>query len=141
MRSLHFFVGLVNSLFSMNKVDVCKCSDIFTPHGCCYAPLIQHFSMEHGHRPEIRRPRQTRGGARLGQRGCPTPTLLWKPPGTLFLRLIWRSFRPSGPWCFGVARGTFWKPAAAVALFLTRSSTVTTTTNSGTKTGRKLLFF
>ena len=45
----------------------------------------------------------------------------FRPPGNLFLRLIWRSFRPSGPWCFGVARGTFWKPAAAVALLLTRS--------------------
>ena len=32
-----------------------------------------------------------------------------------------RQPQPSVAWCFGVARGTFWKPAAAVALFLTRS--------------------
>ena len=32
-----------------------------------------------------------------------------------------RQPQPSVAWCFGVARGTFWKPAAAVALFLARS--------------------
>ena len=28
---------------------------------------------------------------------------------------FWRLFRPSVAWCFGVARGTLWKPAAAAA--------------------------
>ena len=32
-----------------------------------------------------------------------------------------RQPQPSVAWRFGVARGTFWKPAAAVALLLTRS--------------------
>ena len=60
----------------------------------------------------------------------------FRPPGNLFLRLIWRSFRPSVAWCFGVAKGAFWRlaapplvaapaaagaaaagPAAAIALF------------------------
>ena len=36
-------------------------------------------------------------------------------------RFFWKSFRPSVAWCFGVARGTFWRPAAAVVLLLTRS--------------------
>ena len=34
------------------------------------------------------------------------------PPGNLLLRLIWRSFRPSVAWCFGVAKGAFWRLAA-----------------------------
>ena len=36
------------------------------------------------------------------------------PEGTSSLgaACFWRSFRPSVAWCFGVARGTFWKPAA-----------------------------
>ena len=33
-----------------------------------------------------------------------------------------RQPQPSVAWCFGVARGTFWKPAAAVALFFFRGS-------------------
>ena len=37
---------------------------------------------------------------------------MFRPPGNLFLRLIWRSFRPSGPWCFAVseppARTSLW---------------------------------
>ena len=36
----------------------------------------------------------------------------FRPPGNLFLRLIWRSFRPSVAWCFGVAKGAFWRLAA-----------------------------
>ena len=36
----------------------------------------------------------------------------FRPPGDLFLRLIWRSFRPSVAWCFGVAKGAFWRLAA-----------------------------
>ena len=47
--------------------------------------------------------------------------------------VFWRSFRPSVAWCFGVAKGAFWRlaapapaagaagPAAAIALFLTES--------------------
>ena len=27
----------------------------------------------------------------------------FRPPGNLFLTLLWRSFRPSGPCCLGVA--------------------------------------
>ena len=36
------------------------------------------------------------------------------PEGTSSLgaACFWRSFRPSVAWCFGVARGTLWKPAA-----------------------------
>ena len=65
----------------------------------------------------------------------------FRPPGNLFLRLIWRSFRPSVAWCFGVAKGAFWRlaapplvaapaaaagaaaagPAAAIALFFPES--------------------
>ena len=57
------------------------------------------------------------------------------------MRLIWRSFRPSVAWCFGVAKGAFWRlaapplvaapaaaagaaaagPAAAIALFFPES--------------------
>ena len=32
--------------------------------------------------------------------------------GCLGAAWFWRSFRPSVAWCFGVAKGTFWKPAA-----------------------------
>ena len=36
------------------------------------------------------------------------------PEGTSSLgaACFWRSFRPSVAWCFGVARGTLWRPAA-----------------------------
>ena len=39
------------------------------------------------------------------------------PEGTSSLgaACFWRLFRPSVAWCFGVARGTLWKPAAAAA--------------------------
>ena len=36
----------------------------------------------------------------------------FRPPGNLFLRLSWRAFRPSVAWCFGVAKGAFWRLAA-----------------------------
>ena len=35
-----------------------------------------------------------------------------RSPGNLFLRLIWRSFRPSGPWCFAVSQ-----PSARTSLW------------------------
>ena len=32
-----------------------------------------------------------------------------------FLGALLGLVRPSGPWCFGAAKGTFWRPAAPVA--------------------------
>ena len=72
----------------------------------------------------------------------PAAELVWfyqNPEGTSSLgaACFWRSFRPSVAWCFGVAKGAFWRlaapppaapppaaaagPAAAIALFLTES--------------------
>ena len=41
----------------------------------------------------------------------------FRPPRNLFLRLIWRLFRPLGPWCFAVS-----EPPARTSLRSSRSS-------------------
>ena len=86
--------------------------------------LVEHLDIKLPTR-RIRRPRRRQGGARQGREGFGSQQQQQQaqqlqsfyseqnPEGTSSFgaACFWRSFRPSVAWCFGVARGTLWRPA------------------------------